>query len=331
MRVIFLQKVIIDKELLEELWINQDISIRKMEKILDISVKTISKNIKEHGLVKEEKDYTKKEWLHQKHCVEKLNSRQIAKLAGVHYNIIQAWMKKHGIEFDKEVTNLSKRKYTDDTHYFDEIDTEEKAYWLGFLMADGSINRTTLSIALSGKDKSHLEKFLNGLDSDRKVYDYEQSFDKNGKTHKMSRIDIASFHLLGKLRSYGFEEKKSMKEVIPNEITKELLRHFIRGYFDGDGCFTYGESKNKKKFMSVSILGGEDFLNKLKKILNKENVLCNVYKKQDKESGSDNLRVMMIHHNQALAFLNYIYKDSTIYLDRKYEKYNKYLNDHKKK
>lgn len=319
-----MKKVILNKEQLEQLWCVQELSLEKIALKLQTSVKTVRKNIQEYNLSKEEKIYTKKEWLYQKHFVEKLNGKQMAKLAETSFTTIKHWMTKNNLKFDKEISTESKRKYTEDTHFFDFVDTEEKAYWLGFLMADGCISKTTLYIRLSTKDKVHIKKFLSTIKSDRNISDYEQQYNNEGKFHKMSRVDVSSFHLINCLRSYGFTGNKSMNEVIP-EISRDLIRHYIRGYYDGDGSFSYGITKKKKKFLQVSILGGESFLNNLKKILNKEGVSCNVYKKKDRETSSDDLRVLMIHHNQALHFLDYIYEDSTIYLDRKYKKHQVYL------
>ena len=127
-------------------------------------------------------------------------------------------------------------------------------------------------------------------------------------------LDINSRILCDKLRSYGLSNNKSLSMGnIIKHIPDDLKHHFLRGYFDGDGHITYGRQYKSGKKYSVQIIGTEEFLktsygtycetnNKLYKYKT-----CNMYCWSiSKKSLIDN-------------FINYLYKDSTIFLDRKYE------------
>lgn len=313
-----MQKVVIPKQTLVDLWIEKEMSIEAISRELKNSVKTVKRNINEYGL-EQNKPYQTYEWLYQKHYIEKLSGVQMAKIAGISKTQLYFWMKRNGIAYDRQISNDSKKKYTENIYHFDTIDSEEKAYWLGFLMADGCIRKYILQLSLGRIDRDHLQKFLNALHSDRNIYDYEQVFAEGGKIHQMSRIRVNSVHIIRKLRSYGFEEQKSMKEALP-DLRPDLTRHFIRGYFDGDGCFTHGIRKRGGEYCSAKILGGKDFLKKIAKIINRNNISLNFRQKKD------DLYEVSMSHNQAVEFLNYIYQDATIYLERKFKKFQNYLN-----
>ena len=125
-------------------------------------------------------------------------------------------------------------------HIFDSIDTEEKAYWLGFMFADGFVlsNDNTIGLDLAEKDFTHLEKFrlfLNFI-GNLKVTN------TNFPNVKRVRLEFSSKYMKQILISYGCIPKKSLTLNFPNiNIFNniELIRHFIRGYVDGDGCLTF--------------------------------------------------------------------------------------------
>jgi hypothetical protein len=211
--------------------------------------------------------------------------------------------------------NISTRKKIDaDDTLFEKIDTEEKAYWLGFLYADGSItydtirNRYVIELALAEKDLNHLEKFKNFLMSSKNI-EYREST-------KAYRISIYSKKMCKDLIKLGCVPKKSLTLVFPNEkqIPKPLIIHFIRGYFDGDGSISLINNKTT----TVTLLGTFEFLKDIQKrfdgIIRKDKRhLNNTFYLQFKISESE-------------KFLYYLYNDSKIYLSRKYERYLQFIN-----
>lgn len=206
-------------------------------------------------------------------------------------------------------------------YIFDEIDTEEKAYWLGFIFADGyvSSNSNNFEISLQEDDKSHLEKFNNFIEGPaNKVKAGEV---KCGNTIcKRCRWGSRNKHLKETLVSYGCIPQKSLVLQFPSSTifkSSNLIRHFIRGYWDGDGCLTYANKEHNRP--EVLVLGTEDFLTEMKDYL----PLKFDYK-LGYNNGSAQTRVLSLFGKNGFELAKYLYSNCTIYLDRKYEKYLEY-------
>lgn len=220
-------------------------------------------------------------------------------------------------------------------NFFECIDNEKSAYWLGFLMADGCVNeyknkRTQevksmcLSVSLSTRDRGHLQKFLDDIESNYSVKD--EICHLNSKEYEYSRIQISSTKLCKDLVNLNCVPRKSLILKYPvGKIPENLEKDFIRGYFDGDGSISFCEHlqwyKNKgrhymQKSIYANILGTQEFLEVISEILNKNGIKNSIkkYKKNVPEirmSGVENL----------LKFAHYIYDDHSVCLDRKYEKF----------
>lgn len=143
------------------------------------------------------------------------------------------------------------------------------------------------------------------------------SYREKTKSYRISfRSDKCKQDLINK----GCIPRKSLLLNFPtyNQVPQNLMRHFIRGYFDGDGWFT-----NTEKCFQIGIIGTENFiigfLNEIENI-NKKNKIFTVHR----EDGAK--RYVFSAYQDVLNFLNYIYKDSSIYLDRKYNHYLEFLN-----
>lgn len=194
-------------------------------------------------------------------------------------------------------------------NYFDVIDTEEKAYWLGFIFADGCIMSKTYSFELSlgHKDSEHIQKFAKAINYTGKIYK---------KKHSTSCC-LRSKHFWTTLYNYGCVPNKSLVLQFPKlTIFKSncLIHSFIRGYFDGDGCisqhmYTHTVSPN------ISLIGTKEFL---KEILNQCNLQC---KFRHDLRHSDNTFSLEFSKENGIKFINYIYLNSSIHLDRKYNKF----------
>jgi DNA-binding transcriptional regulator WhiA len=231
------------------------------------------------------------------------------------------------IELKASRLGLKKYPYMCDYHYFDEIDTEEKAYWLGFLTADGWINKNdknnagVTGIELQYGDINHLKKFNKSIGGNYQITDRWRSCpistkDKE-KKHHMCCIRIFSLTMYNSLVNKGFTKDKSFDYSVPN-LREDLIRHYIRGYFDGDGCFTFTNKSFHINFVTASNTLHDDLL----RILKSEDF-------HPVDGGYINdfstymYRLDICRNNEKLRFLDWIYKDSNIYLDRKYKKYLK--------
>lgn len=204
------------------------------------------------------------------------------------------------------------RRYELNEHYFDNIDTEIKAYYLGLFYADGtnSIDRGTIGITLQEKDKYIIERLFKELDYNRPIFDiYNKKYDR---IYSMGQI--SSRYLSNKFLEYGCMANKSFKIRFPNWLDENLISHFIRGYFDGDGCLSFAKKQPFKS--SVGFAGNYEFLCELQKILVEK---CKINLTQLHKKG--NIYDLVVGGRYQLSrVLQYIYKNATIYLHRKYNK-----------
>ena len=192
--------------------------------------------------------------------------RSLTKL-GRKYGIKRQTLAKHLKERNIEIINQQNRCQVDE-NIFNIIDTEEKAYWLGFLYADGNIssigNRLELNLAL--KDLDHMIKFKNFL-----KYDGDIRLETNkGLGTDICRFSVRNKNIWNQLNSKGCIPCKSLILQFPNLsiFTKKVLVYdFIRGYVDGDGSLGIYTTKNSSK-PELSILGTESFLKTLQEVLN---------------------------------------------------------------
>ena len=200
---------------------------------------------------------------------------------------------------------------------FDNIDSPEKAYWLGFLYADGHVDsvKNSLSITLCEKDLSHLEKFRNFIQAKRFCSITKHTTKLDGKIYTNYRIGCGSKHLKETLINLGCVPNKSLILTFPKlEIfaNYDLVYDFIRGYVDGDGCLYF----TPKGRLTLEIIGTPEFLLGIKQVFpNKFSELL-----IDKRWTERTKRIISCGNNSEFV-LDTLYKNATVYLDRKYKKY----------
>ena len=225
---------------------------------------------------------------------------------------------------------LKKSPYFCDYHYFDVIDTEEKAYWLGFITADGWISKSektgagVTGIELQYGDIGHLKKFNKSIGGNYQVTERWRpcSISKKdpNKLNHMCIIRVFSLIMYDSLCKLGFSNNKSYNFSIPN-IQDDLIRHYLRGYFDGDGCLCFTNKSFKVNFITASKKLNNDVADIL--IINKFNIIESNY---INDFGTVMYKIDINRKQDKINFLDWIYKDSSIYLDRKYKKYLKIKN-----
>lgn len=232
-------------------------------------------------------------------------------------SILNCSVRDINIFLDYKKLIFNSKKYTVDENYFETISTPNKAYWLGFLYADGCIlvrerknsKSYVLEISLREDDILHLEKLKMSLKSNTPIK-HKTIKDK----YKSCRINICNKKICEDLIRLGCTPRKSLTLTFPNEeqVPKKLIPHFIRGYLDGDGCIF-----NDGKTAIVNFVGTYDFLNSIQEIMYDEfgltkTVICckgNAY--QCSWKGKGNLK----------TWFDYLYNyDDIIFLQRKFEK-----------
>lgn len=270
--------------------------------------------------------YEDKDWLYKKHYIEKNNLEEISNLANCSRDTIERQFKKFGYKQDNRIRYSSKnmKKYKiENENMFEKIDTQEKAYWLGFIVADGSVqkmkcNSYRLSILLAYVDKNHLTKFKNFLKTEQPIKDNYTTL--NNRKYLNSCLRINSTKICNDLINCNVYPNKSTREIFPkNILPQELIRHFIRGYFDGDGCFSYSKSRNNNIIGSINFVGSKDILDNIFYYISQISSTTATVR--------ENGKIYTLTISKDLdSIMNYLYDDATIYLDRKYEKYNTYLS-----
>lgn len=226
---------------------------------------------------------------------------------------------------DVKILNLSQLKQLDyprDSNYFEKIDSKDKAYWLGFLYADGYISQSNeIRINLTKKDEEHLQKFYDAIKATNHSIKYSQKVVK-GKTYHTAYCNIRDKKMVEDLVKLGCVNNKSLILTFPTErqVPMLYLSHFIRGYFDGDGSIHYTQSgKAKTPNYRINFLGTKDMLLNIRKYFNKEKI--SLEKRGKIYSFSIN------GNRQIESVLEKIYENSTeeIELNRKKTIYNNYL------
>ena len=212
-----------------------------------------------------------------------------------------------------KITNQS-RNLKVNHQYFDNIDSNEKAWLLGFLAADGNVasDRNRIKIGLSSIDKEILEKIKTMLESERKIINYETN---NG--FYVSELSWSSENQKKQLAKYGIVPNKTYKEMhLPNfDLEKQLS--FILGYFDGDGCFKDDGSTCRFEICSYRPEILEDFAQVL-------NNFCNSNKKVYQDKSRKKYYTLTYSTKDAKKILNKLYSLNKVYLLRKYKKYKEW-------
>ncbi len=227
------------------------------------------------------------------------------------------------VQLRAERMGLKKYPYHCEYNYFDKIDTEEKAYWLGFMTADGWISKNNetgscaIGIELQYGDIQHLRKFNKSIKGNYQITERWRkcSLSKHDKNHHMCTIRIFSSIMYNSLVNLGFTNNKSFDCCIP-VMNVNLLKHYVRGYFDGNGCLCY----TKNNFAVCISTASENLINDLTNIFEK-NGFHPVVRKNITEFNTTIYDFRLNYKQEKLDFLNWIYGDATIFLDRKYNKY----------
>ncbi len=212
------------------------------------------------------------------------------------------------------------RKYAVDETFFDVINTEEKAYWLGFLTADGTIGDDLVMLALQEEDIRHLYKFISSLRSSHPVILREQA--QKGKVYRFGQVRLTSQHLARALHRLGVGKKKTFTARPCEYVPDHLLSHYWRGVFDGDGFITRKRSRLFGAIQwTVGLVGNREIVSGFETFMRQY-----IGQKANIKSHS---RIFMVRSSGVAlpqAILQVLYHDATIYLERKYRQVYEVLN-----
>ena len=297
---------------------NQGLSYTKIGKELGIDRHRLARELKENGYINsmsktnnnqsvktiQEKEDLYQQWYNSGESLKVFanNTPHTSKTLG-------RWFNELGYKINRNNAKPINESYFD-------ILNEDNVYWIGFLLADGHIAKDNCHFELSLKDKEHVEKFRDSLSSTCKVSKREVK--SNGAI--VYRINIGNKHIVSELAKYGVVNNKTELVItVPNNIPDNLLRHYFRGFFEGDGGF-HKDCKDQVNGITFTSNYEESLINlgdKLKELLGINYTI---------RSKTDHAPQLLMWGYNMRTFLNWIYADNPkLYLDRKYKDYNDYF------
>jgi hypothetical protein len=219
--------------------------------------------------------------------------------------------------------------------FFKNISTELQAYLLGFYTADGSIDekRKTFRIHLSIKDSELVYLYKDIISPDARLFSVADNYKTTGRDgkeitgHGSIGVDISSAILVNDLVELGIGYKKTYSDLTIPNIPENLIRHFVRGFFDGDGSIsTYlACEKGKKDRVRCGIQidsKTKTLLENIQLFFKNNNIKFNlIYLKRD-----DMYRISTSSREEIKKLYLLLYKDSYFYLSRKFNKFDYYVN-----
>ena len=265
---------------------------------------------------------TQTEWSNQeieflKNNYSKYSYAELGKKLNRTRNAVQCKVMKLGLKKDKV------QKFNE--HYFDIIDSNDKAYWLGFIYADGWVSNDTqkrsytLGIELNEKDSEHLLLFNKWIDGNVSinVRERDATFD-NGRYsshNKLCSIKYYSKHLVEVLKKYNIVPNKTYKkDKLPN-IPNQYMISFLHGYFDGDGSF-FLKNKYRKYYGFNYTSYNKVILEDIRKyIYNNYNINSYIY---ESKKNSNVWQLNIASQKDVKTFADLLLNDNTVFLKRKY-------------
>lgn len=303
-------------------------SATKIAKKYGINTMTVYSAFKKCGInciIKSRQDkLLTKEVLEQAY-IECGSLKAVARKFDVDSGTVKRYMQQFNLEFKPQV------RYDCDHDFFSR-ENEESFYIAGFIAADGCIrnrkgkygnSRYDLYIGLSKNDKEFLENVRKILKAETPIRDFIiKNSERNLSWNDCwkSEISITSKKMYDDLAKFNIVPRKSLVYTFPEWLINHPLKHhFMRGYNDGDGSFfipRLAEGRSVKQ-VYFTLRGTPKFLEVYRSILEKECVL---------EIRDKPIRISSGHgcleyggNGIASKIIDYLYKDATIYLQRKYD------------
>ncbi len=261
--------------------------------------------------------------IYQEH-LQGISIKELSKKFNAPIPSIYAHFKLKNFTYNKEISVRQTGFYVNE-EYLNEINTEDKAYFLGWMFSDGNVNDKSICLKLIKDDVEIIEKLFSYFSSG-----YKTSFYKNNAS-----ISVTSKKLSDKLKELGCVENKTKIGFNLVEIPNNLYSHFIRGYFDGDGCISKRSARPNQRQISICSIDKE-FLEQVSKKLEEFNIKSSICEEirlgkslklpggMSSTTCKNMFRLILTSHVDKLKFYEFIYKPCSIKLKRKYIVYNEY-------
>ena len=247
-----------------------------------------------------------------------LSSTKIGKIYGTSLQNIIYILKKNGIE--RRPNTWNSKKLTLNENYFEKINSDIKAYFLGLIYSDGCITKSRMLISLVEDDSYLLDKFSEELEYIGKIYSKKI---RNIRHQPQRTLEITSRTLVNDLNKHGVFPKKSLTIKFPTTIPKELTWSFIRGLFDGDGSVYLANRKDgnrKYKEPGIQIITNIFLGETLKEFLISEGFDQITYSLVNNDN---NVNVVIKRKDLIKRFYEKLYFDKNLFcLERKRDKFS---------
>lgn len=249
-----------------------------------------------------------------------ISIKAVARLLGVSEWMVNDRLLKANISL-KSTSDLCS-KYSFNKSFFTNPSnwSHNQAYFFGWLLSDGCIQKNNeIKIGVAACDVDILIKLKNIIEFTGPIRQVKR------KSHKviimgrechaqdMRVLSIANKELANFFRNLKIDNQKTVSLTFPTWLNSNLLPHFLKGFFEGDGSI-----KHYKNCYSIDIVATHDFCSGLQCILQNELSISPYMRKAD---NSKAYKISLCGNYQVLKFLNWIYQDKTYYLDRKFQKY----------
>ena len=241
---------------------------------------------------------------------------KIASKYSMDVSTISKYMNIHNIPYSKYYNG----EYSCTNIFRDE--TEASFYLAGFIAADGNVgknkkyNTYNLKISLGIKDYNQLEAIKIMLSSDHPIHRYTN---KNGD--KYCQINIISKEIYDNLQYFNIVPRKTFNYKFPEHLKNHpLIHHFMRGYMDGDGGFNimYKQKGRTVDQINTYMRGTKHFLTHFVEILETQSNIISEHERIKKYDSTYSFTYCGNGISTKVA--NFLYKNATIYLQRKYDK-----------
>lgn len=207
--------------------------------------------------------------------------------------------------------------------FFKIINTEEKAYWLGFIFTDGYIvsSNNEIGVEICEKDIEHLEKLKKSINytGDIKVYHKQSTF--GDQTN--ARITFSCKDMKNDLINRNITSTKSKDGMFPIVENELFIKDLLRGMFDGDGNISYRIGRTGKMTVTLNYCGTYDVCKKIEQISGFQWS----WSERFPERHNNNYQISSGKQFENIKFLKFLYQDSNVYLTRKYNIYMKLIKN----
>lgn len=290
----------------------ENVGVQQIADIFGVTKVRISQIAREYGLKRQDKvlTYSKDEVTNMYDMY--LNGANVEEISDIYgCNRLSIYNLFHRYGFN--LVDDRHRVYSVDDTYFDNVDTSNKAYILGFLWADGHNNtrKGIVEMRLQERDKHILDDISDEMHNERPLYYIREKGSNQQDTYK---ICITSRQISDALLSYGMPSNKTYILEWPKHLRDDLIPHFLRGFTDGDGSI--GSS-------FVEWVGTKMMMEKIQEILFAHlGISCTIC-----NTRTDIIKTIKIGRKKYIqAILEWIYKDADLKLNRKFMKYQEIVN-----